>query len=219
MPVRVLLLGSRSLACQGIEVLLRTTPGIAVAGVVGYGERGSTREAVRLHPDVLLFVVDVITQENLEVIHAIRDACSDANILVVSSREEPGAALQAVGAGAIGYLLQDIVPDDLITAVQDVASGKVILSPAVVRHVIQQLAARNGHGLESLKAQGLTTRELEVLRILGDGLSDREIAARLYLSEATVKTHLKAVYRKLKARNRAQAVALAVAQGIAGFRA
>jgi len=116
---------------------------------------------------------------------------------------------------SVGYVLKDIEPEHLVSAVHRVASGQAMLNPKIARHIMGRLASPSGKSPDgTLRDHGLTDREIQILSLLADGLSDREVARRLYLSEATVKTHLKAVYRKLRVRNRAQAAVVAAFSGL-----
>ncbi len=211
--IRVLICDDSSLVRRGVEAVLGATPGIVLVGVVESGQ-ALVAEVRRLCPDVVLIDPTIRANDALEAIRAVHDECPEANILVITRELDLSQALQAIEAGAVGYLLKDIAPAELVEAVRRVAAGGSMFDPVVARHVVVHRVHRNGHGSDGFKAKGLTPRELEILSVLAHGMADREIATRLYLSEATVKTHLKAIYRKLGVRNRAQAAALAAAHGL-----
>lgn len=198
---------------RGAEAVLQTSRGIALVGVVESG-RALVAEVCRLRPDVVLIDPALRSQDGLQAIQAIRRECPEVNILVVTREIDPERAIRAIEAGAVGYILKDVAPAALVEAVERIAAGQTMLDPVIARHVVAQLAQRDGYGADRLKAKGLTPRELEILSVLAHGMCDREIAGRVYLSEATVKTHLKAIYRKLGVKNRAQAAVLAVAHGL-----
>lgn len=211
--MRVLIVDDQSLIRRGTEALLRAAPGIAVVGVVA-GGREAVDEASRMRPDVVVIEVDMPADDGVGTIRAIKSCCPQANVLVVTSQDDPAEALRALEAGAVGYVLKDISAANLIQAIHYAANGKAMLNPKVARHMITRLAARNGGAMAEVKAKGLTSREIEILLTLARGMSDREIATHHYLAEATVKSHLKMIYRKLGVRNRAQAAAFAASRGL-----
>jgi DNA-binding NarL/FixJ family response regulator len=200
---------------RGAEAVLQTRRGITLVGVLENGHSLAT-EVCRLRPDVVLIDLALASGDALEAIQTIHQECPDVDVLVVTRELDPERALQAIEAGAVGYVCKDISPEDLVEAVERVATGGAMLDPVIARHIVTRLAMRNGNGVNGFKAKGLTPRELEILGVLAHGMNVREIAGRFYLSEATVKTHLKAVYRKLGVKNRAQAAALAVTHGLNG---
>ncbi|MDR7612957.1 MAG: response regulator transcription factor [Armatimonadota bacterium] len=213
MGIRLLIVDSQPLIRSGVAELLRRAPDISVIG-----QAASAREAVRLacaeRPDVVVIEPFTPDDDGVEAIRTIHARCPGANVLVLTQREDPEEAVRALEAGAVGYVLKDIEPEHLLSAVRRVASGQAMLNPRIARHLVARLGSGNGAGPPSPRASGLTEREVEILRLVASGLSDREIGKRLFLSEATVKTHLKATYRKLRVRNRAQAAVLAALAGL-----
>jgi DNA-binding NarL/FixJ family response regulator len=133
-------------------------------------------------------------------------------VLILTTFERDDYVFQALQLGASGFLLKTAPPEDLVTAVRVVAGGEALLSPSVTRRVIEEFASSHRHVPPSPDLDRLTQRELEVLRLLAEGLSNTEIAARLYLSEATVKTHTSNILAKLGLRDRVQAVIFAYRQ-------
>lgn len=213
MAIRVLIVDDQSLIRRGTEALLQATPGIAVVGVVGSGQE-AVDQASRMRPDVVLIEVSLSAGDGLGTIRSITSRCPQANILVVTRQDDPEQALRAIEAGAVGYVLKDISAANLVQAIKHVASGRAMLNPRLARYMIGRLAARNGNALQELRSKGLTSREIEILLTLARGMSDREIATHHFLAEATIKSHLKAIYRKLGVRNRAQAAAFAASRGL-----
>jgi len=214
MGIRVLIVDSQPLIRSGVAGLLRQTPGIDTVL-----QASSARQAVEVaraqHPDVVVIEPQMPDGDGPGTIRAIREDCPQTNILVLTQQEDPAEAMRALEAGAVGYVLKDIEPEHLLSAVRRVASGQAMLNPKIARHMVGRLAAPNSQSPDdTLRHQGLTAREIQILSLLAGGLSDREVARRLYLSEATVKTHLKAIYRKLRVRNRAQAAAVAAISGL-----
>jgi DNA-binding NarL/FixJ family response regulator len=213
--IRVLVVDNQVLVRRGTTALLRHAPDLEVVGQAGSG-REAVEVSCREHPHVVIIEPQLPDGDGLDTIRAIRRECPEANVLVLAQREDPDQAVRAFEAGAVGYILKDIEPEHLLTAVRHVASGKAMLNPRVARHILDRLATGGGRTANGglLRAKGVTNRELDVLTLVANGMSDREIAGRLYLSEATIKTHLKSVYRKLAARNRAQAAAIAALVGL-----
>jgi len=142
------------------------------------------------------------------------DAANQTRVLILTTFERDEYVFEALQLGASGFLLKTAPPEDLVTAVRVVARGEALLSPSVTRRVIQELARQQRHVPRSPDLDRLTQRELEVLRLVAEGLSNAEIAAKLYLSEATVKTHTSNILAKLGLRDRVQAVIFAYKQNI-----
>jgi DNA-binding NarL/FixJ family response regulator len=142
------------------------------------------------------------------------DAGNQTRVLILTTFERDDYVFEALQVGASGFLLKTAPPEDLLTAVRVVARGEALLSPSVTRRVIQEVARHQRQVPRSPDLDRLTQRELEVLRLLAEGLSNAEIAAKLYLSEATIKTHTSSVLSKLGLRDRVQAVIFAYKQGI-----
>ncbi len=213
MGIRLLIVDSQPLIRSAVAELLRRSPDVEVVG-----QAATAREAITLacteRPDVVIIEPQMPDGDGLDAIRTIRDRCPDVSILVLTQREDLQEAVRALEAGAVGYVLKDIEPEHLLTAIRRVASGEAMLNPRIARHLLARLVAGDGAVPPSLRARGLTEREVEILRLVASGLSDREIGKKLFLSEATVKTHLKATYRKLRVRNRAQAAALAALAGL-----
>jgi DNA-binding NarL/FixJ family response regulator len=214
MGICILLVDSQNVVRHGIAELLRQSKDIDAVWQAP-GSRQAVQISQQRRPHVVIIETQMPDGEGLATIQALRKHCPEANILVLTQQEDPDAAVRALEAGAVGYVLKDIEPEHLLSAIRHVASGRAMLNPRVARHILARLTSANGSSHdEVLRQRGLTDREIEILTLLACGLTDREIASRLFLSEATVKTHLKAVFRKLGARNRAQAAAIAAVSGL-----
>jgi len=212
MGVRVLIVDNLALVRQGVVVLLRQAPDLEVVGQAGDAAETLDR-ACRLSPDVIL--LDIRMPGGIELIRTLRARCPGASTLVLTDDGDPETATRAVEAGAVGYVLKDIAPADLVNAIRYAADGQSMVHPRITRHLLGQLAlARRSTSKDAARSRGLSDREIDVLERLGEGLKDREIARALSVSEATVKTHLRAIYRKLGVRNRAQAAAFAASHGL-----
>jgi len=214
MGIRVLIVDNQALVRRGVAELLRLSRDIETVSQAS-GKQQAVQTAREQRPDVVIIEPQMPDGDGLATIKSLRQQCPDASILVLTQKEDPEEAIRTLEAGAVGYVLKDIEPEHLLSAIHHVASGRAMLNPKVARHILARLASSNGVSpSENLRGRGLTEREIEVLAQLANGLTDREIASRLFLSQATVKTHLKSVFRKLGARNRAQAAAVAAVSGL-----
>lgn len=214
MTIRVLTVDHEPLISQGIAALLRQVDDIEVIDQAPSGTE-AVDKAFRLQPDVVLIEVAMPSGDGLDTVRAIRQRCPQTNILVLTKLDDAEAAMEAIQAGAVGYVLKDIKPTDLLSAIRNVDSGKTMLNPRLARYMIARLAMGEGPPVagDDIRIKALSYREIEVLVAVTRGMRDREIAQTLFLSVSTVKSHLKAIYRKLAVRNRAQAAALAARTG------
>lgn len=196
---------------HGILSVLRPEPDIEVLGEAADGQDALTK-AVTLRPDLLLIDRMLTGGDGVAASRAIKERCPNTHILMLVPYAEPDLLRKAADAGVDGYVLKDISPADLVNAIRAVHKGSTMYSPLVVRHVpAYPSAMRDVRTAASARPiRGLTRRELDVLTGVAAGLSDKEIAAKLFLSEGTVKTHLRAMYRRLGFDNRTQAAAFAV---------
>ncbi|ROP61448.1 response regulator transcription factor [Curtobacterium sp. PhB115] len=215
----IVLADDQDLVRAGFRVILESEPGFRVIGEAADGARAV--EAVRtLRPDVVCLDVQMPGVDGLEAARRIATLPDPPAVLVLTTFDSDDALFQALEAGASGFLLKNASPERLIDAVRTVASGNALLAPDVTRRVISRATAAPAvnvrTGDDALAAVGLTDRESEVLRLLARGLSNAEIAAELYVGDATVKTHVSNVLQKLGLRDRIQAVVWAFEHGVAG---
>jgi DNA-binding NarL/FixJ family response regulator len=177
------------------------------------GECGDGAEAVRraagLKPDVILMDLRMPQMDGVTAIRALAQAGSPARVLVLTTYDTDSDVLSAIEAGATGYLLKDAPPDELFRAARAAARGEAVLSPSVVTRIVGQVRAPRAGAEEPL-----SQRELEVLELVAQGAGNRDAAARLFISEATVKTHLVHIYSKLGVSDRAAAVAAGYDRGL-----
>lgn len=214
--IRVLVVDDQDLVRAGFRTILSSEPGIVVVGEASDGAAAVTA-ARDLRPDVVCMDVQMPGMDGLEATRLITaDPAVDAAVLVLTTFNREDYLFTALQAGASGFLLKNSSPEKLIEAVQIVARGDALLSPDVTRHVISAVAATRGPGAASAppvapnaELDSLTDREREVLELLAEGLSNAEIAARIYVGEATVKTHVSKVLMKLGLRDRIHAVVYA----------
>ncbi|MBU2693471.1 response regulator transcription factor [Pimelobacter sp. 30-1] len=218
MTVRVLVADDDALLRAGLAVVIGTDPGLALVG-----EAADGLDAVRLtqehEPDVVLMDVRMPGVDGIEATRRIVASGSPARVLVLTTFPDDEYVARALRAGASGFLLKRVAPERLLEAVRTVARGEALLDPAVTRAVIARSldsAPRPaGHdGARAAVLAALTEREVEVLALVGEGLSNREIAATLTLAESTVQTHVKRILAKVGARDRAQAVVVAYRSGL-----
>jgi DNA-binding NarL/FixJ family response regulator len=225
----IVLADDQELVRAGFRVILESEPGFRVVGEASDGARAI--EAVQeLNPDVVCLDVQMPGVDGLEAARRIAALPHPPAVLILTTFDSDDALFQALEAGASGFLLKNASPERLIDAVRTVAAGDALLAPDVTRRVISRAtasaaaqpsattttAAPATTGDDALAAAGLTERETEVLRLLARGLSNAEIAAELYVGDATVKTHVSNVLQKLALRDRIQAVVWAFEHGVAG---
>ena len=215
MPIRVLLADDQALVRAGFRALLDAEDGLEVVAEAADGEVAVA--AAREHaPDVVLMDVRMPRLDGLEATAAITadPALADTRVLVLTTFELDEYVFGALRAGASGFLLKDVEPADLLTAIRVVAGGEALLAPRVTRRLIEAFAARPATELPEDALDDLTAREREVLGLVGAGLSNGEIAERLVLSPLTAKTHVSRLFMKLGVRDRAQLVVLAYETGL-----
>lgn len=215
MSVRVLIADDQPLVREGLSKIFAADPDLMVVAAVGDG-LAAVAAVARLHPDV---VVMDIRMPGLNGIEATRRVVSDKGdqprVLVLTTFDLDEYVFGALRAGASGFLLKDATPEDLIAAVHTIARGDALLDPAVTRAVINRFArTQEPDTAAASRLSDLSQREREVLLLLVEGCANREIAERLFISEATVKTHVMAVLRKLGLRDRIQAVIFGYESGL-----
>jgi DNA-binding NarL/FixJ family response regulator len=225
--VRVLLVDDQALVRAGIRVILESEDGIEVVGEAADGEEG-VRLAAALAPDVICMDVQMPRVDGLEATRRIvADPSIRAGVLMLTTFDREDYLFTALDAGASGFVLKSASPESLVEAVHVIARGDALLSPDVTRRVIERFGRGSGTPDDDAatpipaptiptdpRVRTLTDRELEVLRLLAEGLANAEIAERLYLGEATVKTHVSRLLLKLGVRDRVQAVVFAYERGI-----
>ena len=214
MSIRVLICDDQALVRGGFRAILDARPEIEV---VGEAENGAQAVALaeRRRPDVILMDIRMPVLDGIEATRKLVADGSQARIIVLTTFDLDEYVHAAIRAGASGFLLKDVTPAKLVEAIGIVAHGDALLAPSVTRRLLERFAATLPVGDRSSDALAeLTAREIEVLRLLAGGLSNAEIAAELVVSEATVKTHISSVLRKLGLRDRVQAVIVAYQTGL-----
>jgi DNA-binding NarL/FixJ family response regulator len=211
--IRVVLVDDQELMRVGFRMVLGAQPDMEIVGEAGDGEV-AVRLAAELRPDVVLMDVRMPVLDGVEATKLITTA-GTAKVLVMTTFDLDEYALTALRNGASGFMLKDTPPDHLVAALRSVASGDAVVSPSVTRRLLDRfLGATGGQLRDASVLEALTDREREVLVLIAQGLSNTEIARKLFLSEATVKTHVGRVLAKLDLRDRVQAVVLAYETGL-----
>ncbi|RVW07841.1 DNA-binding response regulator [Prescottella agglutinans] len=199
--ISVLLVDDHLVVRAGLKALLDSQPDLEVIGEADTGEDAVTMAANR-SPDVVMMDLALGAGiDGVEAIRRIRAARSDQPVLVFTTYDTDADVVRALDAGAIGYLLKDSAPQDIFGAIRDAVAGRSALSPPVASRVLDRMRRPD---------QALTAREAELLSLLAEGLTNKELGKRLFISEATVKTHLAHIYAKLGVDSRAAAVSIAL---------
>ncbi|MER7534938.1 response regulator transcription factor [Streptomyces sp. NPDC097704] len=208
-PIRVLLVDDHQVVRRGLRTFLEVQDDIEVVGEAADGAEGVAR-AEELHPDVVLMDVKMPGTDGIDALKRLRELGNPARVLIVTSFTEQRTVVPALRAGARGYVYKDVDPDALAGAIRSVHAGHVLLQPEVAG----ALLAEDDHGGGTGRGGTLTEREREVLGLIADGRSNREIARALVLSEKTVKTHVSNILMKLDLADRTQAALWAVRHGL-----
>jgi DNA-binding NarL/FixJ family response regulator len=212
--ISVLIADDQALVREGFRLILEVEPDIEVAGEADDGAT-AVEKAKRLHPDVVLMDIQMPGLDGIAATRRLDQAGVSARVLILTTFDRDDYLYEAMKAGASGFLLKDARRDQLVHAIRTVAAGEALLAPALVRRLVEEFCRGPAPGAERPAALAeLTERELEVLRLVARGLPNREIASALFLSEATVKTHLANLMRKLELRDRVQVVVLAYESGL-----
>jgi DNA-binding NarL/FixJ family response regulator len=214
---RVVVADDQTLVRSGFRMILGAA-GIPVVAEAADGTE-AVAAALRHRPDVVLMDIRMPEMDGLEATRRIlaSQAGSACKIIILTTFDLDQYVYGALTAGASGFLLKDVSPEQLVTAVRMVRTGDALLAPSITRRLVERFAPREQDGpAMHAHLSELTPRELEVLQLLARGLSNAELAAQLYLSEATVKTHVGRILAKLGLRDRVQAVVLAYQTGLAG---
>lgn len=215
MTLRVVIADDQELMRAAFTMILNAQPDFEVVGEADDG-RAAVELCRRVRPDIVMMDIRMPEMDGIEATRLIvEDDTLETDVLVLTTFDLDDYVYAAVRAGASGYLLKDTPPKDLLAALHVIADGDALLSPSVTRRLIEEFARQpEVEMLTSPQLADLTERELEVLRLLAAGLSNREIAAALYIGDATAKTHVSRVLAKLGVRDRVQAVVLAYEAGI-----
>jgi NarL family two-component system response regulator LiaR len=209
-PIRVLIVDDHAIVRKGIRALLSTEPGVKVVGEAADGAE-AVAQAQALAPDVVLMDLLMPRMDGIEATRQITERLPATRVLVLTSFAADDKVFPAIKAGALGYLLKDTGPEDLVNAIHCVHRGESSLEPAIARKVLQELSQPSQ---KPPSPDPLTGRELTVLRLVAQGFSNKEIAAQLHIAEMTVRTHVSNILSKLQLASRTQAALYAVREGL-----
>ena len=218
MSLSVLIVDDQALVRAGFRMILDAEADIDVAGEAGDGVE-AVEQARHIRPDVILMDVRMPQMDGIEATRRLLAADGlDTKVVMLTTFDMDEYVYDALRAGASGFLLKDVPPEQLVAGIRAVAQGDALLAPSVTRRVIEEFVRRPPSSVRTSppEVEELTARELEVLKLVAKGLSNAEIAKELFVSETTVKTHVAHMLTKLGVRDRVQAVVLAYECGLAG---
>jgi NarL family two-component system response regulator LiaR len=208
--IRILIVDDHEVVREGLRGFLKSQPEFLIAGEAENGQE-AVNLARSLLPDVILMDVVMPVMDGITATKNIINENPSARILVLTSFAEDDKVFPAVKAGALGYLLKDSSPSDLLEAIRQVSLGESVLHPSIARKVLREI----NRSSESIREdEQLTPREVDVLRLVAEGMTNQDIAAQLSLSEWTVRTHLRSIMAKLNLVNRTQAALYALREGL-----
>ena len=211
--VKLLICDDQEVVREGLRAILGNVPGIDVVGVVGNGAE-AVAAVPNLKPDVVLMDLNMPIKNGVQATRELAISHPQVKVLVLTTYDAEDWVVDAIRAGASGYLLKDAPREQLVAAIKGTAAGKTHVDPTVAGDLFARVAAADD-GDHTRVADNLSDRELDVLRLLGRGLNNNEIAAQLFLSEGTVRNYVSAVLAKLQVADRTQAAVLAVKNGLA----
>jgi DNA-binding NarL/FixJ family response regulator len=213
MTISVLIADDQALVRAGFRMIIEARDDLAVVGEAGDGDQ-AVRLAAQARPDVVLMDVRMPGTDGIEATRRITRADGAPRVIVLTTFDLDETVYGALRAGASGFLLKDVRPSELVDAIRVVAGGDALLAPSVTRRLLDRFVATEAVTVRADRLAALTEREREVLALVARAASNAEIAARLVVTEATVKTHVSAILRKLGLRDRVQAVVLAYDLGL-----
>jgi NarL family two-component system response regulator LiaR len=211
--IRILIVDDHAIVREGLRGLIEVEPDMELAGEASSGAEG-VEKALALRPDVILMDLLMPEMDGVTAIKKIKSDWQEARVLVLTSFLEDDQVFPAIENGALGYLLKDTQPDELLDAIRGVHRGETMLHPSIAKKIMQRIQERRDENKKE-KGQELTERELDVLRLLAQGDGDREIAEKLVVSERTVHFHVGNILSKLHLANRTQAALYAIRKGLA----
>ena len=210
--IRVLICDDQEVVREGLRAILGSVPGLEVVGVAGNGAE-AIEIVEKLTPDVVLMDLNMPIKNGVQATREIAAGHPDVKVLVLTTYDAEEWVVDAIRAGAGGYLLKDAPRDQLVAAIKGTAAGKTHVDPSVAGDLFAMVASSDASPATTV-GDNLTERERDVLRLVGQGMSNAEIAERLFLSEGTVRNYVSAVLAKLQVADRTQAAVLAVKHGL-----
>jgi two-component system NarL family response regulator len=218
--IRVLIVDDHALFRRGLEMVLAEEPGIELVGEASDGAEAVEKAGEAL-PDVVLMDIRMPKSSGIEACRAMKEVAPSAKIVMLTISDEEGDLFEAIRAGASGYLLKDIPYDEVAAVVRAVHGGQSLINPSMAAKLLTEFAAlakRDGETrTQQVPAPKLTDREMEVLRLVARGMNNRDIAKELFISENTVKNHVRNILEKLQIHSRMEAVMIAVREKLIEF--
>jgi NarL family two-component system response regulator LiaR len=211
--IRILIVDDHAIVREGLRGLIEVEPDMELAGEASSGVEG-VEKALALRPDVILMDLLMPEKNGVTAIKEIKANWQEARVLVLTSFLEDDKVFPAIESGALGYLLKDTQPDELLDAIRGVHRGETMLHPSIAKKIMQRIQ-EGSEGSKKPEGPELTERELDVLRLLAQGDGDRDIAGKLVVSERTVHFHVGNILSKLHLANRTQAALYAIRKGLA----
>jgi DNA-binding NarL/FixJ family response regulator len=210
-PIRVLVVDDHALFRRGLEMVLQQEADVEVVGEAGDGGQ-AVQKAIETAPDIVLMDVRMPKGSGIEACRAIKDAVPSAKIIMLTISDEEADLYEAIKAGATGYLLKEISIEEVASAIRAVQNGQSLISPSMASKLLTEFATmvKRSDEKEQVLTPRLTDREMEVLRLVARGLNNRDIAKELFISENTVKNHVRNILEKLQLHSRMEAVVYAV---------
>lgn len=213
MPIKVMVVDDHRVVRAGLVAFLKQSPGLLIVGEAGNGEEALAAVAA-LQPDVVLMDMQMPVMNGVEATRQIRSRWPRTEVLVLTTYDDDELIWGGLQAGAKGYLLKDAPPEELIRGIETVAGGRSLLPPEIAAKLMQVISQGGPPSAKPEPAEQLTERELEILALMASGSANKEIAASLFISENTVKTHISNLFQKLGARDRTEAVTRALSRGL-----
>lgn len=210
--IRILICDDQDLVCEGLRAILSTDPDFEVVGVAHDGSQ-ALELIPQTAPQIVLMDLKMPVMNGIQATRHIHDEHPDIKVLVLTTYAEDQWVFDAIRGGAAGYLLKDTPREDLIAAIKDTVAGKTYIDPEVAGKLFDHVAQKTTGPNTAIIAE-LSERERDVLRLLARGLSNADIAARLYLSEGTVRNYVSSIFAKLEVTDRTQAAVLAIRYGV-----
>lgn len=213
-PMRVVVVDDHVLVRAGLQAMLVTHPEVEIVAAVGSGDE-ARRVVVDLQPDLTLVDVSLRGESGIAVCRDLVSLHPNGAVVCLTVYDQEQYLFEALRAGARGFLLKRITPEELVAALRGVLAGEIVVDPLLSGKVAKAAAESSGRGLYWAGMQyGLTKREAEVLQLVCEGFSNRDIAEQTFVGEETVKSHIKAIYRKLNVRDRPEVISLALREGL-----